>query len=60
VGTDGFANLQTRSGDALSVKFEGDKAMVYSESRNIGTITIADVDQSNGVIHVIDTVMVPK
>jgi uncharacterized surface protein with fasciclin (FAS1) repeats len=60
VGKDGFANLRTLSGDALSVKFKGDKAMVYSESRNIGTITIADVDQSNGVIHVIDTVMVPK
>lgn len=60
VGKDGYANLQTLSGDALSVKFRGDKAMVYSESRNIGTITIADVDQSNGVIHVVDTVLVPK
>lgn len=60
VGSDGFANLQTLSGDALSVKFNGDTAMVYSESRNIGTITVADVDQSNGVIHVIDAVLVPK
>lgn len=60
VGSDGFANLQTVSGDALSVKFKGDTAMVYSESRNIGTITIGDVDQSNGVIHVVDTVLVPK
>jgi uncharacterized surface protein with fasciclin (FAS1) repeats len=60
VGADGFANLKTLSGDALSVKFKGDKAMVYSESRNIGTITIADVDQSNGVIHVVDAVLVPK
>lgn len=60
VGSDGYANLRTLSGDALSVKFKGDKAMVYSESKNIGTITIADVDQSNGVIHVIDTVLVPK
>ena len=34
--------------------------MVYSESRNIGTITIADVDQANGVIHVVNTVLVPK
>ena len=59
-GADGYANLQTLSGDALSVKFKGDTAMIYSESRNIGTITIADVDQSNGVIHVIDTVLVPK
>jgi uncharacterized surface protein with fasciclin (FAS1) repeats len=60
VGADGFANLRTLSGDALSVRFRGDTAMIYSESRNIGTITIGDVDQSNGVIHVIDAVMVPK
>jgi uncharacterized surface protein with fasciclin (FAS1) repeats len=60
VGKDGYANLQTLSGDALSVAFRGDKAIVYSESRNIGSITIGDVDQSNGVIHVIDTVLVPK
>ena len=60
VGKDGYANLKTLSGDALSVRFRGDTAMIYSESRNIGTITVADVDQSNGVIHVIDAVMVPK
>ncbi len=60
VGADGYANLQTLSGDALSVRFRGDTAMVYSESRNIGTITIGDVDQSNGVIHVVDAVLVPK
>jgi uncharacterized surface protein with fasciclin (FAS1) repeats len=60
VGSDGYANLMTLSGDALSVKFKGDQAMIYSESRNIGTITIGDVDQSNGVIHVVDTVLVPK
>lgn len=60
VGADGFVNLLTLSGDALSIKFKGDTAMIYSESRNIGTVTIADVDQSNGVIHVIDAVMVPK
>jgi uncharacterized surface protein with fasciclin (FAS1) repeats len=60
VGADGYANLQTLSGDALSVKFNGNDMRVYSESRNIGTITIADVDQSNGVIHVVNSVLVPK
>ena len=60
VGSDGYANLKTLSCDALSIRFKGDTAMIYSESRNIGTITIGDVDQSNGVIHVIDAVMVPK
>jgi uncharacterized surface protein with fasciclin (FAS1) repeats len=57
---DGFANLQTLSGDALSVKVKGDKLFVYSESRNIGEITIGDVEQSNGVIHVVNAVLVPK
>ena len=60
VGKEGYANLTTLSGDALSVKFKGDKAMVYSESKNIGVITIGDVDQSNGVIHVVNAVLVPK
>lgn len=56
---DGLANLVTLSGDALSVKPVGGKLMVYSESRNVGSITIGDVNQSNGVIHVVDAVMVP-
>ncbi len=60
VGKDGYANLKTLSGDALSVRFKGNTAMVYSESKNIGTITIPDVDQSNGVIHVVNAVLVPK
>lgn len=60
VGKDGYANLKTLSGDAVSIKFKGNKMQVFSESKNIGNITIADVDQSNGVIHVIDAVLVPK
>lgn len=60
VGSDGYANLKTLSGDALSVKFKGNNAMVYSESKNIGTITVADVIQSNGVIQVVNAVLVPK
>jgi uncharacterized surface protein with fasciclin (FAS1) repeats len=59
VGPDGYADLKTLSGDALSIRFKGGSAMIYSASRNIGSITIGDVDQSNGVIHVIDTVLVP-
>lgn len=56
----GFVHLQTVSGDALSVQVKGSKLYVFSESKNIGQITIADVNQSNGVIHVVDTVLVPK
>ncbi|MFT7047570.1 MAG: putative surface protein with fasciclin (FAS1) repeats [Celeribacter sp.] len=33
--------------------------MLEDENGTVATVTIADVDQSNGVIHVIDTVMLP-
>ena len=59
-GRDGFVHLTTLSGDALSVQVRGNALRVFSESRNIGTVTIADVNQSNGVIHVVDTVLVPR
>ncbi len=59
-GKDGFCNLTTVSGDALSIKMNGATAMVYDESGSIGSVTIADVMQSNGVINVVDTVLVPK
>ena len=56
----GTANLTTVSGDALSVGMRGGNAVVYDESGNIYTITVADVMQSNGVIHVVDGVLLPK
>lgn len=57
---DGFFNMQTLSGDALSAKVKGGKVYIYDESGNASLITIADVDQSNGVIHVINKVLLPK
>ncbi|MDB6452614.1 fasciclin domain-containing protein [Falsirhodobacter sp. 20TX0035] len=60
MSNDGMANFTTVSGDALSVKVNGDMLSVYDESGNVAKITIADVDQSNGVIHVVDHVLVPK
>ena len=38
----------------------GDKITLTDEKGDAATVTIADVKQSNGVIHVIDTVMLPK
>ena len=58
--SDGYFNMQTLSGDALSAKVKGGKVYIYDESGNASLITIADVDQSNGVIHVINKVMLPK
>ncbi|MCG6883985.1 MAG: fasciclin domain-containing protein [Silicimonas sp.] len=57
---DGFYHFNAVSGDALSAQVKGDSVYIYDESGNAGRVTIADVNQSNGVIHVVDTVLVPK
>jgi uncharacterized surface protein with fasciclin (FAS1) repeats len=56
----GAHNVTTVSGDTLTLKMDGDKLVVIDESGNAATVTQADVMQSNGVIHVIDTVLMPK
>ena len=40
--------------------YEGDKIMIKDDKGNVANVTIADVKQSNGVIHVIDTVLLPS
>ena len=56
----GTANLTTVSGDALSVGLQDGMPVVYDESGNIWSISTADVMQSNGVIHVVDGVLLPR
>ena len=58
--SDGFFHFNTVSGDALSAQLKGGKVYIYDESGNAGQVTIANVMQSNGVIHVVDAVLVPK
>ena len=58
--SDGFYHFSAVSGDALSAQVRGNNVYIYDESGNAGRITIADVNQSNGVIHVVDTVLVPR
>ncbi|MFT6676353.1 MAG: putative surface protein with fasciclin (FAS1) repeats [Sulfitobacter sp.] len=57
---DGFYHFKAVSGDALSAQVKGRNVYIYDESGNAAKVTIADVKQSNGVIHVIDHVLVPK
>jgi uncharacterized surface protein with fasciclin (FAS1) repeats len=52
--------VKTVGGCAWTAKYEGDKVMIEDENGNIANVTIANVDQSNGVIHVIDKVLLPK
>lgn len=53
--------LTTLNGQKLTVVKEGNTVKLQSTTAgNIATITTADVVQSNGVAHVIDTVLLPK
>lgn len=58
--SDGFYHFKAVSGDALSAQVKGSNVYIYDENGNAARVTIADVDQSNGVIHVVDAVLVPK
>ena len=55
----GKAVLTTVSGGKLTASKKGDKIILTDEKGGTSTITIADVMQKNGVIHVIDTVVMP-
>jgi len=53
--------VKTLSGAMLMAKKSKDgKLTLTDESGGTATVTIADVKQSNGVIHVIDAVLLPK
>jgi uncharacterized surface protein with fasciclin (FAS1) repeats len=56
----GKATLKTVSGGTLTAMAKDGKVMVMDESGNTANVTIADVMQSNGVIHVVDKVLLPK
>ena len=55
----GTANVDTLGGCTLQAKLDGDKVTLTDPAGGVATVTIADVDQSNGVIHVIDKVLLP-
>ena len=55
----GKATLKTVSGDTLTAMKSGNGIALQDESGRKGMVTIADVYQSNGVIHVVDTVLLP-
>ena len=50
----GMSSAKTVNGKELKLKVEGGKVLV-----NGATVTKADIETSNGVIHVIDTVLMP-
>lgn len=56
----GKAVLKTVSGGSLTAWMKGKDVYLTDENGNSAKVTIADVNQSNGVIHVIDAVVTPK
>ncbi len=56
----GTASLKTVSGGILKASMKGNKIILTDEKGGISTITIKNVYQSNGVIHVVDTVVLPS
>ena len=56
----GKAEIKTVGGGILTATRKGKKIMVMDSRGGVALVTIANVNQSNGVIHVIDHVLLPK
>ena len=56
----GKATITTVSGGMLTAWLKDKDVYITDQNGNSAKVTIADVNQSNGVIHVIDTVLLPK
>ena len=55
----GTASVKTVEGDSLTVSKDGEQWAITDAKGNVAHVTIGDVMQSNGVIHVIDKVLMP-
>ncbi|WP_339697554.1 fasciclin domain-containing protein [uncultured Marixanthomonas sp.] len=56
----GKATFKTVSGGTLTAMMKGKKVVLKDENGGMAMVTIANVNQSNGVIHIIDSVVLPK
>ena len=56
----GKAWLKAVNGGTLTAWMDGNSLILADEKGGQSRVTIADVYQSNGVIHVVDTVLLPK
>lgn len=56
----GTATLTTVQGGKLKASLKGSIVILTDEKGGISTVIVADLNATNGVIHVIDTVVLPK
>lgn len=56
----GSASVKTVQGGTLTLTTDGKSVMLTDEKGNMATVAAADLKGSNGVIHVIDKVVMPK
>jgi uncharacterized surface protein with fasciclin (FAS1) repeats len=56
----GTADLKTVSGGTLRATMSGSDIVLQDENGGTAKVTIADVNQKNGEIHVVDSVLLPK
>ncbi len=56
----GMAQIKTVQGGTIQAMMKGNKIMLRDEKGNLATVTIPDVYQSNGVIFVIDKVLMSR
>ncbi len=59
-GNNGAFTVKTVQGDSITLSLSGDKVMLKDANGNMATVIMTDVAASNGVIHAIDTVVMPK
>ena len=57
---DGSFTVATVQGEELTITLDGENVVLTDANGNTSTVVIADVDASNGVVHAIDTVVMPK
>jgi len=58
-GNGGSVDIETVSGDTLTAILTDGKLMVRDENGGLSSVAIADIKKSNGVVHVMDSVLLP-
>lgn len=56
----GRYNFSTVSGDALTAKLKGNHVYIFDESGGAALVTAANIESGNGVVHVVNDVLLPN